>query len=90
MAENSHLPEVLGNNPSPIGKGSMVEVPDVVIKGSKLPAYVKCCVCGKPPVGADWLKPVNRSPNCRKFVHLSHINDGPGVDQMAGFILRNS
>lgn len=71
-------------------RGAKVGARSIQVKGSKLPDYVKCCVCGKPPIGADWLKPVNPDPNCRKFVHLSHINNGPGVDPMAGFILRNS
>lgn len=81
---------ILGSNPRPIGKAKMLDKPQVEVKGSKLPSYVKCCVCGKPPNEADWLKPVNPSPNCRKFVHLSHIENGPGVSAEAGFILRNS
>lgn len=71
-------------------KGSQIDVPTIEIKGSRLPSWVKCCVCGQPPRGADWLKPVNSSPDCRKFVHLSHINDGPKISEEAGYILRNA
>ncbi len=71
-------------------QGSKVDAPPVEIKGSRVPSWVKCVVCGKPPVGADWLKPVNSDPDCRTFVHLSHIKDGPRLSEEAGFILRNS
>lgn len=78
------------NPKQPTIKGSPVEAGPIKVDGSKLPSWVKCCVCGKPPIGADWLKPVNPDPHCRKFVHLSHIENGPGVSAEAGFILRNS
>ena len=71
-------------------KGNAVTMRSAEVLTSRIPSWVKCCVCGKPPIGADWLKPVNPSPNCRQFVHLSHIQNGPGVSEQAGFILRNS
>lgn len=71
--------------------GKKVDAPSMLVEGSsRLPDYVKCSVCGKPPQGADWLKPMDPSPNCRKFIHLSHIENGPGVSSEAGHILRNS
>ncbi len=71
-------------------KGAKLDVPSVEVKGSKLPSYVKCVKCGKPPTEADWLKPTSPDPHCRTFIHLSEIPGGPGVSAEAGFILRNS
>ena len=34
----------------------------------KIPSYVKCWKCGRPPEGANWLK--NVYPDPRKFVHI--------------------
>lgn len=76
---------------NPTFKGSIIETPVPLAGGSsKLPEYVKCYICGKPPEGTNWLKPVTPDPNCRKFIHLSHINDGPKQSAEAGHILRNS
>ncbi len=80
----------MSKNPNPKFKSAPVAAPTATVSGSNLPSWVKCCVCGKPPIGADWLKPTNPSPNCRRFVHLSHISNGPVPSAEAGFILRNS
>jgi hypothetical protein len=42
----------------------------------KLPEWVRCYRCRKPPEGLNWLKPINSSPSCRVFVHLGCISDG--------------
>ena len=78
------------NSRGPKFNSGPVHRPEVVIKGDALPSWVKCCVCGKPPIGTDWLKPVNPDPNCRVFVHLSHINDGPGISKEGDYYLRNA
>lgn len=41
-----------------------------------LPSYVRCYRCRKPPIGTNWLKPINSSPSCRVFVHLGCMDDG--------------
>jgi hypothetical protein len=33
----------------------------------KLPSWVKCVVCGKPPIGADWL--IERTDG--KLIHIN-------------------
>jgi len=72
-------------------KSATVDVTGYVInRDIKLPSWVKCCVCGKPPTATDWLKPVNPAPDCRRFVHLSHIHDGPQLSAEAGYIARNA
>lgn len=77
-------------NKDPRWKGAKLDLPSVEVMGSKLPSYVKCFKCGKGPTEADWLKPVSPGPDCRKFIHISEIPNGPGVSAEAGFILRNS
>lgn len=62
----------------------------VVNPDVKLPAWVKCHVCGKGPTAEDWLKPVDPSPNCRKLIHLSHIPNAPDLSKEAGWIARNA
>lgn len=90
MSENPNIKKVLGKNRR-IMKGTMVDASGYVInRDVKLPSWVKCCVCGKPPTAMDWLKPVNSDPNCKRLVHLSHIPNGPKLSEEAGYIARNA
>lgn len=77
-------------NQVPKFNGIRVAQPDIEIKSNRVPPWVKCKVCGKPPIGTDWLKPVNPDPHCREFVHLSHIQNGPGVSLEGDWYLRNA
>ena len=52
-----------------------------VVKGAipserKLPEWVKCYKCGKPPMGSNWLKPVSNDHRCRQLIHLDCIQAG--------------
>lgn len=71
-------------------KGTKVDAASgyVVNRDVKLPAWVKCYVCGGPPKPADFLKPIDQTG--RKLIHLSHINDGPKQSEEAGYIARNA
>jgi len=72
-------------------KGATIDATGYVINPDiKLPSWLKCKQCGKPPTATDWLKPLNPSENCREFIHLSHIPNGPQLSLEAGFIARNS
>lgn len=75
---------------TPKFNGIKIDKPTVEVLTKALPPWVKCKVCGKPPIGTDWLKPVNSDPDCREFVHLSHINDGPGTSKEGDWYLRNA
>lgn len=42
----------------------------------KLPEWVKCYKCGKPPIGYNWLRPVSNDFNCKQMIHLDCIKEG--------------
>lgn len=72
-------------------RGKEVETPKEIYKPEyKLPEFVKCMVCGKPPIGQDWLKPVSNDPNCWMFIHLSHIPNAPVLSEEAAYITRKT
>jgi hypothetical protein len=79
---NEVVRHVLKKNQKLVGASQPFKAPaEGHYEGDRLPAYVKCKECGKGPIGADWLKPVNSDPACREFIHLSHIPNGPILPQ---------
>lgn len=91
MANNPHVQQVLKGNQRAFSRGTKVDASGYVVNlDVKLPAWVKCYVCGGPPLPTDWLKPVNSDPNCRRLIHVSHIPNAPKQSAEAGFIARNS
>lgn len=69
--------EVLQGNPRAILPGQMVDAKhDKALDVHKLPEWVKCFKCGKPPIGTNWLKPVSNDFNCKKMIHLDCIQKG--------------
>lgn len=72
---------------TPQFSGHGVEVKrDPVKDEHRLPEWVKCHKCGKPPVGTNWLKPVSNDFQCRVMIHLDCIEKGLSkmFDRMGG------
>lgn len=91
MSQNRRISEVLRRNKRAFSRGTKIDASGYVVNlDVKLPAWVKCHVCGGPPLPTDWLKPVNPEPNCRKLIHVSHIANAPQQSAEAGFIARNA
>ena len=44
------------------------------IADHKLPSYVRCVVCRKPPLDNNWLKVDRRDPSGRTMIHLGCVD----------------